>query len=112
VFDGMFIAENTTDDPKAFACVDDPSAPSREQASVTRDGVILALRWTVDRDRKLKLTTVVPRHAGAFRVDRIARRMVRSGAVAQRLSVERLESAGHEDPRDPRPLVRTHALGG
>jgi hypothetical protein len=56
VFDGMFIAENVTDDPKAFAWLDDPSAPSREQASVTRDGVILALRWTVDRDRKLKLT--------------------------------------------------------
>jgi hypothetical protein len=56
VFDGMFIAENVTDDPKALAWVDDPSAALREQASVTRDGVILALRWTVDRDRTLKLT--------------------------------------------------------
>lgn len=56
VFDGLDLPENRTDDPGAIAWVDDGAAAVREQALVTKDGVIVALRWVVDRDRKLKLT--------------------------------------------------------
>ena len=40
----------------SLAWIDDPAAPAREKALVSRDGVIIAMRWVVDRDRKLKLT--------------------------------------------------------
>lgn len=56
VFEGMDLIENRTDDPRALAWVDDPAAPEREHALVTKDGIIVSLRWVVDTDRKLKLT--------------------------------------------------------
>jgi hypothetical protein len=56
VFDGMDLSDNRTDDPRVLAWVDDPEAPGREHALVTGDGEIVALRWVVDRDRKLKIT--------------------------------------------------------
>jgi hypothetical protein len=56
IFDGMDLPENRTDDPRALAWVNDPSAPPRDGADITRDGVIVGVRWFVDRDRKLKLT--------------------------------------------------------
>jgi cytochrome c553 len=56
VFDGMDLPENRTDDPRVLAWIDDPSAAAREHATVTNDGVIVSIRWVVDRDRKLKVT--------------------------------------------------------
>ena len=56
IFDGLDIAHNRTDDPRALAWVDDPAAAAREHALVTNDGVIVSLRWVVDHDRTLKLT--------------------------------------------------------
>ena len=56
VFEGMDLPENRTDASDALAWVDDPAKAEAEKALVTRDGVIVALRWVVDRDKKLKLT--------------------------------------------------------
>jgi hypothetical protein len=56
IFDGFDLEENRTDDPRAFAWLDDPAKAAAEHALVTKDGVIVSLRWVVDRDRKLKLT--------------------------------------------------------
>ncbi|MEO8678417.1 MAG: hypothetical protein ABI665_05180 [Vicinamibacterales bacterium] len=56
VFVGMDLPENRTASPAAMAWVDDPAAPAREKALVSRDGEIISLRWVVDRDRTLKLT--------------------------------------------------------
>ena len=56
IFDGLDIPHNRTGDPRALAWVDDPAAPEREHALVTKEGVIVSIRWVVDRDRTLKLT--------------------------------------------------------
>jgi hypothetical protein len=56
VFDGLDIAHNRTDDPRVFAWADDPNTVAREHALMTKDGVIVSVRWVVDHDRKLKLT--------------------------------------------------------
>lgn len=57
VFDGMDLPENRTDDPRALAWIDDPSAAEREHALVvSQTGLIVSMRWVVDRDRKLKVT--------------------------------------------------------
>ena len=55
IFDGLDIAHNRTDDPRAIAWVDE-GGPEREHALITKDGVVVSLRWVVDHDRKLKLT--------------------------------------------------------
>ena len=55
IFDGLDISHNRTDEPRAVAWLDDGGA-EREHALVTKDGVIVSLRWVVDHDRKLKLT--------------------------------------------------------
>lgn len=56
VFAGLDLPENRTDDPEVLAWVDDPDAPAREHSLVTKDGVIVSMRWVVDRDRTLKIT--------------------------------------------------------
>lgn len=55
-FSGMDLPENRTADPKVLAWVNDPAKARDEHALVTKDGVIVSLRWIVDHDRKLKLT--------------------------------------------------------
>jgi hypothetical protein len=56
VFDGMDIPEDRTDDSRATAWFDDPAAAARDRVLVTKEGVVIGVRWVVDRDRKLKLT--------------------------------------------------------
>jgi hypothetical protein len=56
IFEGFDLEENRTDDPRVFAWLDDPANATSQQALVTKDGIIVSLRWIVDRDRKLKLT--------------------------------------------------------
>ena len=56
IFDGFDLEENRTDDPRVLAWVDDPAKAAAEHALVTKDGVIVSLRWIVDRDRTLKIT--------------------------------------------------------
>ncbi len=56
IFEGFDLEENRTDDPRVFAWLDDPAKAAAEKALVSADGVIVSLRWIVDRDRKLKLT--------------------------------------------------------
>lgn len=56
MFGGMDLPENRTDDPAVLAWLNDPQKAREEHALVTKDGVIVGLRWVVDHDRKLKLT--------------------------------------------------------
>jgi cytochrome c553 len=56
MFDGFDLPENRTDDSRVLAWLDDPAAAEREHALVTKNGIIVSMRWIVDRDRKLKVT--------------------------------------------------------
>jgi len=56
LFAAMDLAENRTDDAKVLAWIDDASKARDERALVTKEGVIISLRWVVDRDGKLKVT--------------------------------------------------------
>jgi hypothetical protein len=56
VFDGMDLPENRTGDPRAVGWFDDPAAARRDNPLITKEGVVVGVRWVVDHDRKLKLT--------------------------------------------------------
>jgi hypothetical protein len=56
LFSGLDLSDNRTDNPAVIAWVDDPSKAADERALITKDGVIVGLRWVVDRDGKLKIT--------------------------------------------------------
>jgi hypothetical protein len=56
VFDGMDIPENRTGDPRAIGWFDDPAASARDRALVTKEGIVIGVRWVMDRDNKLKVT--------------------------------------------------------
>ena len=56
VFDGMDLGENRTDDPRAFAWIDDSELQARERVPVTNDGIIPDVRFVVDHDGRLKVT--------------------------------------------------------
>jgi len=56
IFAGIDLHDNRTDDATVLAWVDDAAKARDERALVTKDGVVIALRWVVDHDGKLKVT--------------------------------------------------------
>jgi hypothetical protein len=56
IFAGVDLAENRTDDATVLSWIDDATKARDEHALVTKDGVVIALRWVVDHDGKLKIT--------------------------------------------------------
>lgn len=56
MFAGMDLPENRTDAASVLAWVNDAAKARSERALMTKDGVIIGLRWVVDNDRKLKIT--------------------------------------------------------
>jgi Di-haem oxidoreductase, putative peroxidase len=55
VFEGLDFPVTRTNDPRIFKYLDDREAIKKDQAEVTKDGVILGMRYVVDRDGKLKV---------------------------------------------------------
>src|SRR5438309_11356697 len=56
LFDRMDIPENRTDDPRAIGWFDQAGAAERDHALVSKEGVVIGVRWVVDHDGKLKVT--------------------------------------------------------
>ena len=56
VFEGLDFPVTRTDDPRVIKYLDNAQAVKKGQDSVSRDGIIPALRWVVDTDGKLKVS--------------------------------------------------------
>lgn len=56
VFEGLDVPVTRTDDARLIKYLSDAEAVKKGGDTVTRDGVIPALRWVVDRDGKLKVS--------------------------------------------------------
>lgn len=55
VFEGLDFPVTRTDDPRIFKYLADRAAIKADEADVTKDGIILGMRYVVDRDGKLKV---------------------------------------------------------
>lgn len=55
VFAGLDFPVTRTDDPRIMKFLSDPEAVRKGGDAITKDGIIPALRWSVDRDGKLKI---------------------------------------------------------
>src|SRR5580765_600617 len=55
VFGGLDFPVTRTDDPRVMKFLSDADAVRKGGDAITKDGVIPALRWSVDRDGKLKV---------------------------------------------------------
>src|SRR5262249_2092448 len=55
VFEGLDFPVTRTDSPKLLQFLSDPVAFSKGEDSVTKDGIIPTLRWSVGRDGKLRI---------------------------------------------------------
>lgn len=55
VFEGLDLPVTRTDDPRIFKYLGDREAIKKDEAEVTKDGVILPMRYVVDKDGKLKV---------------------------------------------------------
>ena len=55
VFEGLDFPVSRTDDPRIFKYLGDREAIKIDKADVTKDGVILGMRYVVDKDGKLKV---------------------------------------------------------
>ena len=56
VFAGLDFPVTRTDDPRLLKYLDDAEAFKKGDNTVTKDGIIPAIRWVVDRDGKLKVS--------------------------------------------------------
>lgn len=56
VFDELDVPETRSDDPAIMAYISDREVLKRDGLNVTKDGILPALRWVVDRDGKLKIS--------------------------------------------------------
>ena len=56
VFEGLDFPVTRTDDPRIFKYIADREAIKTDGADVTKDGVILGMRYVVDKDGKLKVS--------------------------------------------------------
>jgi len=56
VFGGLDFPVTRTDDPRLFKFLSDAEAVRKGGDAITKDGVISAIRWIVDRDGKLKVS--------------------------------------------------------
>lgn len=56
VFEGLDFPVTRTDDPRIFKYLSDREAIKKDNADVTKDGVILGMRYVVDKDGKLKVS--------------------------------------------------------
>ena len=56
VFEGLDFPVTRTDDERLFKYLGDAEAVKKGRDMVTKDGIIPAIRWLVDRDGKLKLS--------------------------------------------------------
>lgn len=56
VFEGLDFPVTRTDDPRIFKYLGDREAIKKDNADVTKDGVILGMRYVVDKDGKLKVS--------------------------------------------------------
>lgn len=55
VFGGLDFPVTRTDDPRIMKFLSDPEAVRKGGDAITKDGILPALRWSVDRDGKLKV---------------------------------------------------------
>jgi len=55
VFDELDLPVFRTDDPRVFKLLRDREAMAKDGALMTKDGMLLALRWVVEKDGKLKV---------------------------------------------------------
>lgn len=55
IFEGLDFPVTRTGDPRIFKYLGDREAIKKDEAEVTRDGVILGMRYVVDKDGKLKV---------------------------------------------------------
>src|SRR5438034_2225102 len=55
VFEGLDFPVTRTDDPRIFKYLGDREAIHKDRPDVTKDGVILGMRYVVDKDGKLKI---------------------------------------------------------
>src|SRR4029434_6869217 len=56
VFAGLDFPVTRTDDPRLIKFLSDVEAVRKGGDAITKDGVIPAIRWVVDRDGKLKVS--------------------------------------------------------
>lgn len=55
VFDAMDIPTLHTSDPRAFEYLHDREAIKKDNTTVTKDGIILGMRWVVEKNGEIKL---------------------------------------------------------